>query len=569
MSRQIMKRWPRLSVNTCISIAAIFFSISLRSEAQQLGDSFTLSSTGSCPAFHCDAEGTGLMQHALPLARHGLSVAAANLLPHPCGGKGQDACEIPGFQSCSSDDTNAVCLFQDGPSALLSINIGSQSSPTQNFALAGDVATNNPSASKTAAVLDEKSGSGAVALIGQDHSVIVADGNWVKRLKSDGTQIWPTSSSPAGVGDVGKLLGYPTTTGGQQRAVAGITPLQYNGETIVAVTYNDGPIANPNTYSNIVAFNLTDGTPIAKFPVTTTNSSTGGLAVGDVSYATASPPVGHGNKLYFVGYDSASDLGLLASLDLSDGAFTMSHHQTFGGITGASPLYTDAAKYTAFVSDQILLHVPDPMRGTLADLNCTFDGTPDKNDHLVSFSADLSKCNWAAALNPNANPFKSSGIQVGPALDPVSGGVWLWTSSARNPAGQKLYHYPATGGHYDRVIDLPTICEAASADCGLAPRFVGHIYAVNPAGARTVYIVTLISGMAGTGSTKSVIAIDTTARIKTSSVIKWSAPISHMSGASYGGALPLVTLPGNAGAGVIFSGGTASLSSGNVSLVKP
>ncbi len=329
---------------------------------------FTLSTNGSCPSFHCDPEGTGLMRHAMPAASDGGTLSARNQLlspqtsPATCSDRDASlpACDVPGYQSCSSDDTNVVCLFVAGADSALAFDVGDEASPSRTFGLLPYTASDDdPTASRLTNAHDAKSNTGVVPLIGEDHSIIVADGNWVKRLAADGAQIWPTLSSPTATGNVGAVLGMESTAK-KNRSVVGLTPLQSGGKTFIAVTFNDFVWKWGPSYANVLVFDPADGSFVAQYPPGNSDSSTSGLTVSGVNYPSASPPVAHGSSLYFVGYEEdAIASGAIVKLDLAGGALSMSASQTYGGLipTGASPMYVDSSAYPAFPFDQVLLHV--------------------------------------------------------------------------------------------------------------------------------------------------------------------------------------------------------------------
>src|SRR5690349_12758950 len=106
-------RAPRWTVRALIATAVIAAAAVTDSHAQQWGDPFVLSASGSCPTFHCDAEGSSLMQHALPMPASGTSLTATNQLT-------PSAADVTGAIGCTSDDSNFVCLFQSGADAAIS-----------------------------------------------------------------------------------------------------------------------------------------------------------------------------------------------------------------------------------------------------------------------------------------------------------------------------------------------------------------------------------------------------------------------------------------------------------------
>ncbi len=546
--------------------------------AQQVGDPFQLSQTGSCPTFHCDAEGTSLMQHAMPMPVSGTSMAATNQLT-------SDAADVPGAIGCTSDDSNFVCLFQSGSDAVISFAVGAQGQTqlTRNFTLARNTNIAQPWAEQFAPIEGQNANRAPVPVIGADHSVIIADSSWVKRLTQSGVQVWPTTETPLGTGDVGLQLGYQNGTK-HNRNVLGVTPVQWGDETAVAVTFNDGASAASRSLSNVVVFRASDGSFIAKYPSTTTDSSTQGFQITDDggvvhSFQSISPPTSHGSSLYFVGYESGTNLGVLARFDLSGdssdpiaSALTLISYVTFGGAPGASPVFADNARFTNFPYSELVLHVPDPTQGTLAQLGCDFasGGVPVTGDHLVSFSPDLSGCNWASALDTSGNSGVSAPLLVAPVVDPVNAGFWAWTSygTGQQTGGATLFHYPAGGGVFDRTINIVQSCQAAKVTCGSGPEFVGHLQAINPPGTNTVYLATFTGAQLGTGSPKNVIAFDTTPGLKAAAIIKWLAPVSDLSGYNSGGALPLVSFS-NGAPGLVFASSSGTTSPGNVSLIQP
>ncbi len=92
---------------------------------------------------------------------------------------------------------------------------------------------------------------------------------------------------------------------------------------------------------------------------------------------------------------------------------------------------------------------------------------------------------------------------------------------------------------------------------------------MSPPGTQSVYITGFIAGTVGVGGhTKSVIAIDTT-NLADSGVVHWLAPIGDVAGLAYGSAIPAVTLPGDAGPGLVFASGLFANTAGDVSLVRP
>jgi hypothetical protein len=560
-----------------IAAAAALFGIGGSAQAQQLGDPFVASAAGACSVFHCDAEGTNFMQHAMPLAAgSGTSLTATSQLV-------STANDLPGDVACSSDDSNAVCLFQSGTDAVISYAAGAQGQTQmqRNFVLAHNSNPGAPKQSQFAAIQSQGSGRAPVAMIGQDHSVIVADGNWVKRLTQNGTQVWPTALTPAGIGDVGAQLGYESSKK-RLRAVVGITPIQWGGETAVAVTFNDGPTAATNDYASVLVFRLTDGSVIAKYPANATDSTSQGFSIpgtggNPVYYPSVSPPVSHGSSLYFVGYNATLNGGVLARLDLSGSAANQSasqlkltSYQTFGGQSGSSAVYADNARFTVFPYSELVLHVPDPTTGSIAQLGCNFaaGGTPVTGDHLISFSPDLSTCNWASPLTSTPTGGKSTPLLAAPAVDPVNGGFWAWTMTTPGSyAGQSVFHYPAQGGPSDRSINASVVCSAAKLNCGSNAAFVGHMYAVNPPGTQKLYLTSFISSGLGNGAAKNVVAFDAGAGVRNNVVIKWLAPITDVTGFQTGGSLPMLTF-GNGTPGLMFSASNTAGLSGDLSLVS-
>lgn len=180
---------------------------------------------------------------------------------------------------------------------------------------------------------------------------------------------------------------------------------------------------------------------------------------------------------------------------------SLTSYVSFGGQTGASPVFADVARFTNFPYSEVVLHVPDPSQGTLPQLGCNLaaGGLPTTGDHLISLSPDLSACNWASALNTTGNSGASSPLLVAPAVDPVSAGFWAWTSysTVQQTGGATLFHYPAGGGVYDRTINIVQSCQASKLACGSSLEIVGHLQAINPPGTGTVYLTTFIGSQLG------------------------------------------------------------------------
>src|SRR5579875_769902 len=538
---------------------------------------FTLATGGgSCPVFHCDPEGGGLMHHGVPVPTSAHMATASNLLlssasnpvivqadgttPYTVPGIPDGTNNIPGFQSCSSDGTHSVCLLQapyagvepyNSISALaFSVNPTSSTGlpVIDNFTLANPTVVGGGTWQEGR--LNVNGNTGAVALIGQD-SVIVADGNGVKRINFDGTQQWPTSSADPR----GSVFNSPTGLGiNSSRKVVGLTPIQYGTDTAVAVAFKQ--TEGTATKGYIVVFNLTDGSFITTYAMPTDGTT--------YYLAPSTPPVAHGADLYVVGYTfdrKSPGLAQLLKLTLGSGSsgFTVTQSNLWTGssavgATGASPLYYDPTQYGGTGSASVILHVPNSTA-----LNCASGGGA--SDRLVYFDAGTIACTTAATLN--------GPLQVGPAVDPNRRGVWVWTADTANLTGTKLYFYDGAGNP-GASIDLATICNAAgSGVCGSSanPAFVGHMFTVQlPGDPSKVYVLSEIAGLLGVGNTKSVVAVDTSG----SGSLYWAAPLTDTTTVSFGGAIPVVSVPGGK-SGVVFAGGTlpvtASNAKGNVSLV--
>lgn len=264
------------------------------------------------------------MQHAMSMPYAGTSLTATNQ-------QISTAADVPGAIGCTSDDSNFVCLFQSGADAAVSFAVGAQGQTqlARNFTLARNTNIGSPWPEQYSAIEGQNSNRAPVPVIGADHSVIIADSNWVKRLTQTGVQVWPAPSTPVGTGDVGLQLGYQTGTK-HMRNVLGTTPIQWGDETAIAVTFNDGSSTGTRTLSNIAVFRASDGSFIAKYPSTTTDSSTQGFQITDGngvvhSFQAISPPTSHGNSLYYVGYESATNLGVLARFDFAGGRLQPDH----------------------------------------------------------------------------------------------------------------------------------------------------------------------------------------------------------------------------------------------------
>ncbi len=570
--------WYRLRAVLLIAAASAGLGGAEGVQAQQLGDPFVLAQTGSCPTFHCDAEGTSLMQHALPMPDGEGALSATDQLD-------PESNDMPGAIGCSSDDSNVVCLFDSGSDAAISFAVGAQgqASMVRNFVLQKDTNDWKPWPKQFGPYENQDSNHAPVPLMGADHSVIIADGNWVKRYTQTGIQVWPTSVSPVTSGDVGLQLGYEDRRN-HSRSAVGVTPIQWGDETAVAVTFLDGRNAWSRGLSNIVVYRTTDGSFIARYPADTADSSTQGIQIADDSgvvhtFGSISPPVSHGGSLYFAGYEDSSNLGVLARFDLSgdpsdQGAsqLALSAYVTFGGQTGASPAFEDSNRFTNFPFSQIVLQVPDPSRGTLAALGCDLEagGMPETGSHLVSLSPDLSGCNWASALNTSPGSEQSASVIVAPVIDPVDPGFWIWTSAGtlQNTGGSTIFHYPASGGVFDRSINVLATCEASGLGCGDLPGIIGHLQAVNPPDSGRLYLTTFIGAQLGTALPMIVVAFDATSGLRNDSIIQWLAPIGGLNGDDTGGALPLVTFTDGV-PGLMLASSARHRGVGNVSLIAP
>ena len=570
---------------------------------------FSLASGGSCPTFHCTPEGTGLMSHELPksttytaTANNLLLSSTSNpLIVQPNGtaytvpGTPNGTNNIPGFQSCSSDGTRAACLFQapyagvypNNSISALSFTPSATSATglpvTENFVLT------NPAIVGTGTwntgLLNVNGNAGAVPIIGTD-SIVVADGNGVKRLNFDGSQVWPTSSSDPR----GSLLNNPSLPPAMgtmipSRKVMGYSLLQYGSDTAIAVTYSEDAQKNDNNIAGfVVVFNLTDGSLIGQHDLNiAVNCST---QCTTLNFQPYNPPVSHGSSLYVTGYTGGnSGTAILLKFDLATGGgglglTTQSGTWTGGsgvGPSGASPLYYDPSRYAGSGNatpnglPNLIIHLPGSTNpSTSSGQSCALpSGATDNNhDHLAYFDASSLTCLvWAPLSNP---------IQVGPAVDPLNGGVWLWTGAIANLTGTSLLHYNAQGTTIGSPISLSDICSRANNVCSPSanPAFIGHMFTdVAPSNPNSVYVLCEVGGAWGAGETKSVVAINTSDNSHGPGSLSWAATLTDTTLVSFGGAIPLITLPNNGSpmAGVVFPGGTlpptASGASGNVSLI--
>lgn len=195
----------------------LFLAAHSISWAQSVGDPFTVSDAGSCPAFHCDAEGTSLMSLAVPSPGSNETVG---VLWQQSDALGSGAYH-PGVQSCSSDGGDFTCLYTNGATSGVS-------------ALSVDAATLSGTFTLDNSALAASGTNAAVALYGTDKSIIVADGNSQKRIVADSSQssgyrvVWQNSSPYANTG----------------LTVSALTPLQYTSgsqtRTVIVVTYTSG-----------------------------------------------------------------------------------------------------------------------------------------------------------------------------------------------------------------------------------------------------------------------------------------------------------------------------------------
>ena len=552
------------------------------SRAQQSYIPFPLPATGSCPTLHCDAEATALMTHTLPASlSNGSTLTAVDVLPFvtPSGTTNQD---VPGYQSCSSDDSNVACLFTSGPEAMVDFTFSTASGslqPVRNFSLipsGGNVVSNGE---------DQNSNHAAVPLFANDGSVIVADGNAVTRMGQNGSVIWTFN-----------VNGFFTPESPVTRKVVGITPIgvptNSGSDAAVVVSFSDGGTFQ---YTNIVALDFADGHKVAQYPAGVTNSAIKGFFVatanGNVPVPSSSPPTSNGNSLYYLGYVGGSiNQSALARLTLTgdlasrgNGSFTQTAIVTFGGKSGASPSVFDHTKFpqiTPAPTDQVVLHVPDmtPNGTNIGSMTGCNQSPLPMGAQLVSFSTDLKSCIWVQPLYYPGST--TAGISVAPVFDPVSPGYWLWTTNGTSLNGFTLYHYPLSGpgSSGSRVVNLSDVCNPAPGSnlCGNSPQFVGHMFGVNPSSTSSkLYLtVTISEDSTANQATKAVIAIDTNTASGAAPTLKWIAPLSSdLNPSAFGSALPLVTLPGSGSgtrAGLIFSGGTYSPTSplGNVSYVE-
>jgi hypothetical protein len=454
-----------------------------------------------------------------------------------------------------------MCFFRHGTDpALLFDNTGTKIS-AYSPSIAASPGT--PGSYQLYQQIDESSSTNVWPVAGTD-SYIIADGNWVKRIKiSDGSQIWPATSGSY-AGDVGYRLGYKDGSSGHgntmNRVVAGITPIHYTDGTgdhlAVAVTFNDGPVYS-STYANIVVFDATDGSFIAQYPPlpsghtypnTTDQSWTTGIQLSDNRYYwSASPPAAHNSSLYFAGENAgASNYGSLIKFDLTSSSLSLSATQFFKGLTGASPTYIDHNLYNDGSghpsSDQVILHVPDATN--LGSCTSTYGfpgagttGVHDYNNFIVSFDASTLSCTWRAKLFGNNSQDLGDGspISVGPVVDPVNGGIWLWTTNYLGQSGQYLYHYPAAGNSFDTAINIGSICSA----CGTNAAFIGHNYLVKPSGASNEYLLTIAGSNHGVGtpnSSKTLVSI----KLNTGA-LQWYQQFTDSTGNMYGGSIPMMT----------------------------
>jgi hypothetical protein len=380
-------------------------------------------------------------------------------------------------------------------------------------------------------------------------------------------------------------------------------PVGTGSNPAVAVSFSDGAAFQ---YTNILAFDFTDGHLIAQYPAGVTDSSGKGIGVvvGTTKYPvpSSSPPMSNGASLYYLGYSGVTGQSMLAKLDLTGdgggagtGKWTQSGVVTFGGESGSSPQFVDDTKFSNFpysqAGGQVVLHVPNLAAGTIGSLSgCSASAT---GGQLVSFTPTLSGCNWYQKLyylNPG-DTADGAAIAVSPVVDPITPGFWVWTNlilanGQTSLTGVTLYHYPAagpTGSGPDQVIPLSTVCNpvGGSALCGSSPMLAGHMFGINPKAAPSnpskLYLAVTINEGGSSSTPNAVVAVDTDTATKAaggnpSPVLKWIAPFGDLSNAAFGAALPLVTVPGSgtgSRAGMIFSGATKSAPmTGDVSLIK-
>lgn len=454
----------------------------------QLGDPFTLATSGSCPMFHCDPEGTGLMNYPIPKPTSGQSVVTVwtqeNVLSN-------GALNKPGVQGCSSDGSDFTCLYAVGPVTAMNL----------------DAETLAPAHILTSSKLDITGTFAAVALHGQDGSIIVADGDRVKRL----VPVPISTQYPNGFREVWSKR----FTAGVGVLVLGIVPLQYTEgsqtKTVVAVTYNNGRIL---VFDPAYGYDPSDGLGIIDLSY-------------DVGRLPASPPVAHGNSLYFIAAPTLLQSAFLRKLDLQNGAFTKSAEYAFDGISGASPVYYVTQDNVPLV----LVHVPFG----IGDCGVAI------GNHIVALAAGDLSCEWTTAL--------ISSIQVSPVVDPVRGGVWLFQLGLAD----SLEHIN-DDGVIDDTIRLADLLKGTDIS---TPRFIGHLYSVQPPDDSSVYVVSVIGGVSGTGY-KYAIAVN----VSTGSLL-WVSEVGGLGSLAYGAALPLVTLA-DGQAGMVVSWGAYATLGGNV-----
>ncbi|HEY2512981.1 MAG TPA: hypothetical protein VGI39_19070 [Polyangiaceae bacterium] len=442
---------------------------------------FTLAAGGSCPTFHCTPEGTGLMALAVPLGDGGVVWRQSQALD-------AGLANAPGAQSCSSDGRDFTCLYQSGQVTALTVNAADGS---VDFALdggAGGLGTNGTKA--------------AVALVGSDGSIIVADDVHTQRRDRTGAVLW----------DV------PAPSNVQGTTIYGITPVVANGETFAVITYSNG---------TLTPYFATDG---------------GVRPSLDAGYAPASDPVAHDNTVYYVGIDGSREDGVLLrialQLDPATKQLSLVQRASFGftGKTGASALYLAAgAGPDGGTEPLVLVHVPTGE----GDAGAALDAG--SGSHLVAVDPTTLQRVWATPLEGD--------LAVSPVVDPVNGGVWLF---AKGDSARHLTHVAPSGKVVLRdTIPLSTL--------GFSPttEFTGHIFSTNTDGG--TYVLGGVGDDAGTLDAGAVaVVIDVAAKKRV-----FAAAVPGLASASYNGALPLVML-GDGGAGMVFAGVDTGGNHGNV-----
>lgn len=497
-------------------VGALALVVGTAAQAQQGQTAFTLSQRGSCPMIHCTPEGTGLMTATLPLR-----VGAQAPVVRWSANVDANLRQRPGFQGCSADGSQFVCLLRDGapngigvytlPPAVNGVPAMPASfSPTESF---------RPSSTD----LDSSGANPEVALIGDDGSILVADRLHVTRLrpKGDGTaeRVWQVPS--------------PVTTAARV-SVASINPIDYVDAGVrklaMVVTYSDGQLFALDPASQKLI-----GKPLQ-------------LA------APASPPITRGSSLYYVAAPALGTTAYIERRDLLGGDWSAAiAHRDYNGTTGASPLlYRDSGGRS-----QIVLHVPNGDAGCGAG---TLSG-----DHLVGLDAASLACLYSTPLK--------AGIQVSPALDPVKGGVWFYQYGA--PVnGTTLEHLDENGS----IVAADTVALGSLlSSAGISnPRFIGHLYSVMPARDRTgtanvappVYVVGTIGANSGKGQKHALaICVARCPTGETTPSLAWVVPVTGFTsndslGTAYGAALPLVSLYTGPGLpstpGIVIAGGQYS-----------